>query len=203
MKSYILGSVRKIIFESNNSPYKVGLFKVKDTNDDDLREYVNKIIGFTGSFNEINEDVDYMLYGKMIIHPKYGLQYSVDSYEISIPSDIDSLVLYLSSGMFKGIGTKTAKKIVERFGSETIDIIKDDYESLALVSGMNIKKAKMIHDKITENELNQDLILKLNSYGFTVKEAINLSSLYGLELLSWRTSLPLLAYAICFYENLE
>ncbi len=183
MKKYILGSIRKIIFESNSGPYKVGLFKVKETNDEELEEYVNKVIGFTGSFSEINEDVDYMLFGSMVNHPKYGLQYNVETYQISVPSDEESLVLYLSSGIFKGIGTKTAKKIVEKFGSDTIDIIKNDYESLSLVSGMNIKKARMIHDKVCESEMNQDLIIKLNGYGFSIKESINLSTMYGLELL--------------------
>ncbi|MBR4178496.1 MAG: ATP-dependent RecD-like DNA helicase [Bacilli bacterium] len=184
MKNYILGSIRKIIFESNSGPYKVGLFKIKETNDEDALEYVNKVIGFTGNFAEINEDVDYILYGKLIIHPKYGLQYSVDSYEISVPSDTDSLIMYLSSGMFKGIGTKTAKKIVERFGSDTVDVIKDNYEELALISGMNMKKARMIHDKMIENDVNQDLIIKLNGYGFSVKEAIDLSTMYGLDLIN-------------------
>ena len=113
MNKYILGSIRKIIFESNNSPYKVGLFKVKDTNDEDMMIYKDKVISFTGSFVEINDDVDYILYGKMVNHPKYGTQYNVISYEISVPSDTDSLILYLSSGLFKGIGSKTAKKIVD------------------------------------------------------------------------------------------
>ena len=183
MSKYILGSIRKIIFESNNSPYKVGLFRVKDTNDEDMLIYKDKIIGFTGSFMEINDDVDYILYGHMVNHPKYGEQYSVESYEISIPSDTDSLIMYLSSGLFKGIGTKTAKKIVEKFGSDTLEIIKNDYESLSEVSGMNMKKALMIHNKIMDSEYNQDLIIKLNGYGFTVKEAINLSTIYGNELL--------------------
>ena len=183
MKNYILGSIRKIIFESNNSSYKVGLFKIKETNDPDALMYINKIIGFTGNFNEINEDVDYLLYGRMYNHPKYGIQFNADSYEIKVPSDEESLVLYLSSGLFKGIGTKTAKKIVEMFGSDTVDIIKNDYELLADVSGMNMKKARMIHEKVAENEMNQDLIIKLNGYGFTTKEAINLSAIYGLELI--------------------
>ena len=183
MNKYILGSIRKIIFESNNSPYKVGLFKVKDTNDEDMLVYKDKVIGFTGSFMEINDDVDYIFYGKLVDHPKYGTQYNVESYEISIPSDTDSLIMYLSSGLFKGIGSKTAKKIVEKFGSDTLDIIRNDYESLSLVSGMNMKKALMIHNKVMDSEYNQDLIIKLNSYGFTVKEAINLSTMYGSELL--------------------
>ena len=182
MKKYILGNIRKIIYESNSGPYKVGVFKVKETNDEELNGYVNKVIGFTGSFNEVNMDVDYVLYGKIFDHPKYGIQYNVDNYEIKEPTDLDSLVLYLSSGMFKGIGLKTAKKIVERYGSDTIKVIKEDYEALENISGMTRLKAKRMHDKIVDNELNQDLIIKLNSLGFSVREAVDLMTHYNHEL---------------------
>ena len=182
MKKYILGNIRKIIYESNNGPYKVGIFKVRETNDEDMEEYVNKVIGFTGSFAEVNMDVDYILYGRLVEHPKYGSQFEVLNYEIKAPSDLDSLVLYLSSGMFKGIGAKTAKRIVERFGSDTIKTIKENYQDIATVSGMTITKAKRMHDKIIENEYNQDLILKLNGLGFSVREAIDLITIYGSKL---------------------
>lgn len=182
MKKYILGNIRKIIYESNNGPYKVGIFKVRETNDEDMEEYVNKVIGFTGSFAEVNMDVDYILYGRLVEHPKYGTQFEVLNYEIKAPSDLDSLVLYLSSGMFKGIGAKTAKRIVERFGSDTIKTIKENYQDVATVSGMTITKAKRMHDKIVENEYNQDLILKLNGLGFSVREAIDLITVYGNKL---------------------
>ncbi len=182
MKTYILGNIRKIIYESNSGPYKVGVFKVKETNDSSMEEYVNKVIGFTGSFNDVNLDVDYVLYGKLFDHPKYGVQFNVDNYEIKEPSDLDSLVLYLSSGMFKGIGVKTAKKIVDRYGSDTIKVIKEDYECLETIPGMTLLKAKRMHEKILDNELNQDLIIKLNSLGFSVKEAVDLMNIYKLEL---------------------
>lgn len=182
MKKYILGNIRKIIYESNNGPYKVGIFKVRETNDDEMREYVNKVIGFTGNFVEVNPDVDYILYGRLVEHPKYGTQFDVLNYEIKAPSDLDSLVLYLSSGMFKGIGLKTAKRIVERFGTGTIKTIKENPEDIATVSGMTITKARRMHDKILENEYNQELILKLNGYGFSVREAIDLITIYGSDL---------------------
>ena len=182
MKKYILGNIRKIIYESNNGPYKVGIFKVRETNDDEMSEYVNKVIGFTGNFAEVNPDVDYILYGRLVEHPKYGTQFEVLNYEIKAPSDLDSLVLYLSSGMFKGIGLKTAKRIVERFGTDTIKTIKEAPEDIATVSGMTITKARRMHDKILENEYNQDLILKLNGYGFSVREAIDLITIYGSNL---------------------
>ena len=178
MKSYIVGNIRKIIYQSNTGPYKVGIFKVRESNDEELTPFLNKIISFTGSFTEIDTDLDYVFYGKLVVHPKYGVQYQVENYEVKAPNDLDSLVLYLSSGMFKGIGAKTAKKIVERFGLDTINVIKNDYPSIATVSGMTITKARRMHDVIANSEYNQDLILKLNSYGFSVHEAINLITIY-------------------------
>ena len=182
MKKFISGSISKIIYQSNSGPYKVGVFRVRETNDEDVSSFVNKLISFTGSFNEINSDVDYIFYGSLVNHPKYGVQYQVDTYEVKPPSDIDSLVLYLSSGMFYGIGEKTAKRIVDKFGLNTIEVIKNDYPSVATVSGMTITKARRMHDKIVENELNQELIIKLNGYGFTMKEAIDLTTTYGKSL---------------------
>lgn len=179
MEKYIVGNIKNIIYESNNSPYKVGVFKVKETNIDALNNYINKTICFTGNFNEVNNDIDYILYGETVNHHKYGLQFSVSSFEIKEPSDIDSMIIYLSSGMFKGIGVKTAERIVERFGIDTIKVIREDYESLSLVSGMTKKKALMMHNKLIESELNQELIVKLNTCGFTIKEAIDLLNIYG------------------------
>ena len=184
MQSYILGNIKRIIFESDTGPYKVGIFKVKETNDEEYKEYVNKVIGFTGSFNEINFEVDYKFYGKMVNHPKYGIQFNVETYEITVPSDVDSLIIYLSSGLFKGIGVTLAKKIVDKYKTDTINIIKNDYEKLLLIKGMTDKKAKMLHDKIVENEIIQDLVIKLNTIGFNVKEALDLISFYGLSLMS-------------------
>jgi exodeoxyribonuclease V alpha subunit len=94
-------------------------------------------------------DLDYTFYGNIVEHPKYGTQFSVETYEIKEPNDNESLIIYLSSGLFKGIGIKTAKKIVEKFGKDTVNIIKNDYKKLSLVHGITVKqKAIKMHDKI-------------------------------------------------------
>ena len=92
MKNYIVGNVRKIIYQSNNGPYKVGIFKVRETNDENMEIYLNKIISFTGTFTEIDSDLDYVFYGKLINHPRYGVQYQVESYEVKAPTDLDLIL---------------------------------------------------------------------------------------------------------------
>lgn len=185
MEEHIIGNIKKIIFESNDGSFKIGLFRVNNSSCEEFSSYVNKTIGFTGYFNEISYDSEYILYGKLYKHPKYGIQFNTSSYEIKPPSDEEGIILYLSSDIFKGVGFKTATKIVNKYGLDTIDIIKENYLKLAEISGINEEKAKKIHDIIIEKSVNQDVILKLNSYGFSVKEAITLTNKYGRELLNY------------------
>ena len=74
MKRYIKGNYKRSIYESDKG-YIIGLFKVQETSDPDLEDYVNKTITFTGYFHELNEDDTYMFYGEIVNHPRYGFQY--------------------------------------------------------------------------------------------------------------------------------
>lgn len=137
--SYIKGNVVRMLFESSTG-YKVGLFKVKESSEGELQNYVNKTITFTGNFMPLNNELTYIFNGNIVNHPRFGVQFNVVSYENVIPSDTDGIVMYLSSGIFKGIGPKTAKLIVENFGSETIEEIKKGNPLLSRIKGMNEKK---------------------------------------------------------------
>ena len=80
MKEYIKGNYRKTIY-SNESGYTIGLFKVRDTNSEEVKEYINKTITFTGYFYDLNMDDMYCFYGNLIDNPKYGIQFNVSEYE--------------------------------------------------------------------------------------------------------------------------
>lgn len=77
MNNYIKGKIIKIIYESPTTLYKVGIFKVKETDIKQLEKYINKIISFTGLFAEINIDLEYIFHGTLVNHPKYGMQFNV------------------------------------------------------------------------------------------------------------------------------
>ena len=78
--NYIKGNYRKSIFSSDKG-YVIGLFKVRDTNDEEMKDFVNKTITFTGYFHTLNEDDTYLFYGNLTNHPRYGTQYQVSEYE--------------------------------------------------------------------------------------------------------------------------
>ena len=114
MKTYIKGSYRRKIYSSGN--YIIGLFKVRETNDETMKEYINKTVTFTGYFYELVIDDNYFLYGEVNNHPKYGFQYQVTDYERVKPEDKNGLIDFLSSDLFKGVGLKLATSIVDTLG---------------------------------------------------------------------------------------
>lgn len=174
--SYIKGNVVKLLYESSTG-YKVGLFRVKECSDD-VNEYLNRTITFTGTFMPLNSELTYLFNGKLVNHSRFGIQFNVVSYESVIPSSIDGIVMYLSSGIFKGIGPKTAKVIVDTFGVETINEIKNGNPILGKLKGMNDKKAKELTKKILEYDKDQELIIQFTKLGFTTEECLKIVNKY-------------------------
>ena len=115
MAAYIKGIFKRYIFKSD-SGYVIGLFKVKETNNNDLDDFIDHTITFTGYFHELTLDDTYLFNGSLVEHEKYGRQFQVDSYERVLPEEKDATIEFLSSGLFKGIGEKTAEKIVSYLG---------------------------------------------------------------------------------------
>ena len=115
MANFIKGNYKRTIF-STDKGYMVGLFKIKETNDHDMEDFIGKQITFTGFFEQLNENDLYVFYGEVVNHPKYGVQYQVKEYERLKPAGRDGIIEFLSSDLFPGIGFKMATKIVEKLG---------------------------------------------------------------------------------------
>ena len=177
MNSYIKGQFRKSIFQNTNG-YNIGLFKVKETNSDDLNDYVGKTITFTGYFHELNEDDTYIFYGRKVFHQKYGEQFQVESYERCKPEEREGIIEFLTSGLFKGIGEKKAKSIVDVLGKDTLKIILENPENLILIPGITRKNITELHNKLKEYEASYETIIFLNDIGFNTKDAMIIYNFY-------------------------
>lgn len=176
--NYIKGKVRNMIFESNNG-YKVGLFKIKETNDPEMQDFLNRTITFTGYFAELNNDDIYIFDGRLVYNDRYGYQYQVSSYQREEPKGKDAVIEFLSSSLIKGCGEKTAMLIVETLGDDALSKIKENYANLLLVPGISDLKAKRIYNSIIKYQSTDEIIVKLKEYGFTIKEALNILNKYG------------------------
>ncbi len=171
MKKYIKGNFRKSIFTSPTG-YMVGLFKVRETNDDNMLDFLNRTVTFTGYFNDLNTNEQYLFYGEGLVHPKYDFQYTVSEYERIKPVGKDGIVEFLSSGLFAGIGEKRAANIVEVLGENALDLIFENPDNLLKVKGITKKKKDEIYNILKEYEDSHDTFIFLCDLGFNMKEAM-------------------------------
>ena len=178
MEKFIKGNYRKSIYSSDKG-YVIGLFKVRETNDPELADYINKTITFTGYFYDLNEDDTYMFYGESVDHPRYGFQFQVSKYEKVRPTDRDGVIEFLSSDLFPGIGEKLAEKIAIVLGDDALERILNEPECLNLVPKLTQKKADKIYRILKKYEESHQIIVFLSELGFNMREALSIYNYYG------------------------
>lgn len=177
MDIYIKGHYQRSIYQNSNG-YHIGLFKVKETNSPQVTPFLDKTITFTGYFHELNDMDTYLFFGQIVEHPKYGMQFSVSSYERCKPEEKDAIVEFLTSGLFKGIGEKKAKAIVDVLGKDTLQIILENPDNLILIPGITKTNIDTLHNKLKEYESSYETVLYLSNLGFSTKDSMLIYNYY-------------------------
>ncbi len=136
------------------------------------------IVGTLASI-QVGENVE--VEGVWANHPKYGKQLKVEHYKAVYPSTLEGMQKYLGSGLIKGIGPRSAKRIVEHFGEETLDIIDEDPQRLAEVPKLGKKKVELIAEAWDEQRQIKDVMVFLQSHGITTGYAVKIFKTYGQE----------------------
>ena len=172
--NYIKGKIKKTIFYNADNGFLVALFRVKETNDISLKEKVNKTITITGQFPDVNLDVLMELYGKFIKNERFGMQYSVNNYVLSRPDSKEAITDFLASSFISGCGEVTAKKIVDMYGKDTLDIIKNDKTKLLMIDGMTESRANKIYDSLQNYNKSSDIIMTFQTLGFSIDECFKI-----------------------------
>ncbi|ALV20862.1 MAG: ATP-dependent RecD-like DNA helicase [Carnobacterium sp.] len=176
---YVVGQVVAIFYQNPTNFYKVLLVRVAETNS----TYDDKEIVITGNFGQVQEEETYRFFGKLVDHPKFGVQFTADRYKQEKPTSAAGVVAYLSSDKFPGIGKKTAETIVQLLGENAIDKISENPEVLAEVKGLNAKKREVLVNTIQASDGMEKIIIGLNSYGFGSQLAYNIYQTYQGETL--------------------
>jgi exodeoxyribonuclease V alpha subunit len=159
---FVKGRHLVTIFHNEENLYTVVRIRVDETND----TYDEKEAVVTGNFPRIHEEETYTFYGKFQEHPKFGLQFHAKHFKKEIPQTKQGIVHYLSSDLFKGIGRKTAEKIVDHLGENAISLILENPTALDDVENLPPDKAKTIHDTLTEHQGLEKVMIALNDLGF-------------------------------------
>lgn len=134
------GIIESVIYSNEENGYTV--CEMSTDNDD--------LITITGIMPYVDEGESLTVYGEWKHNPRYGRQFSVTTYEKFIPQSGDAILRYLSSGAVKGIGKKTARKIYDRYGDESMEVIENHPDWLSDIPGISLKKAREISDDFKE-----------------------------------------------------
>ncbi|MEQ4723731.1 ATP-dependent RecD-like DNA helicase [Nonomuraea sp. B19D2] len=119
------------------------------------------------------------LHGRWSSHPRYGRQFEVWSYSTVLPATVQGIRRYLGSGLIKGIGPKMAERIVDHFGTDTLEVIEQEPQRLAEVPGLGPKRTKMIAAAWEEQKIIKEVMIFLQGVGVSTSIAVRIFKQYG------------------------
>ncbi|MEV7444749.1 ATP-dependent RecD-like DNA helicase [Streptomyces sp. NPDC091204] len=117
--------------------------------------------------------------GRWGSHPQYGRQFTVENYKTVLPATIQGIRRYLGSGLIKGIGPKIADRIVEHFGTDTLDVIEEEPKRLIEVPGLGPKRTKLIGAAWEEQKAIKEVMVFLQGVGVSTSIAVRIYKKYG------------------------
>jgi exodeoxyribonuclease V alpha subunit len=175
------GQLERITYRNEENHYTVARLKVKG-----YRSPVTVI----GSLVSVSPGEVLKLKGSWDVHPRYGEQFKIVSYESVVPATVKGIERYLGSGLIKGIGPVMARRLVDRFGLETLDIIETGIERLREIEGIGDKRVTMIATAWSEQKEIRQVMLFLQGHEVSSGYAAKIYKYYGRESIKVVTENP-------------
>lgn len=168
------GTLERIVFHNEENGYSVLRFKT--TAGDNYTVVGNMADPQVGSSLKLT--------GEWVENAKFGRQFKILTYETNLPAGVVGIRHYLASGLIKGVGPKTAERIVDAFGEDTFAILDNEPERLSSVKGIGKRTAKGIQEAWSEHRGIRDLIMFLQPHGVSTAYAVRIYKFYGKHALS-------------------
>ncbi len=184
------GKVLHIIYRNEQNGYTVFMLSTEDDR-------------FTavGETEDINVGDKVELDGEMSYHKNYGEQIVFKTITKLMPVDNDGIIKYIENAKIKGVGLKTAEKIVNRFGADTIDVIRYEQNKLMQIKGMTAEKTNGLHTYIEDQWERWNLTNFLAKYGISITMASKIFDKLGVTAVEFIREDP---YSLLnFIDNLE
>lgn len=166
----IIGEVGDIIYKNEVNSYLISTFETQE-----------EVITIVGYLPFVNKHDTLKLIGKYVEHKDYGRQFKVDTFEKIMPKTLSALERYLSNGNIKGIGEVTAKKIIKKFGEETIQVFKYEPNRLAEIKGITKEKAIEMSESFIQNWEVWQIVGFLEKFGLGAEYAKKVFNLLGIN----------------------
>ena len=164
------GEVQDIIYQNEVNSYTIATFETPDEE--------TTIVGYLPF---VTEGDTLKVIGTYVEHKDYGTQFKVTTFEKLMPETLSALQRYLSNGSIKGVGEATAKRIIKKFGEDTINVIKYDPIRLAEVKGITEEKAKDIAESFLENQEMWQIVGFLERFNIGAEHAKKVYEMLGVN----------------------
>ena len=164
----IIGEIQDIIYRNEINGYTIASFETD--------EELTTVVGYLPF---VNAGDTLKLIGKFVEHKEYGRQFKIDTFDKMMPQTMQALERYLSNGNIKGIGVALAKRIIKKFGEETIHVFRYEPEKLSEVKGISKIKAQEISESFIENWEVWQIVGFLEKLGIGVEYAKKIFDLFG------------------------
>ena len=168
--STIKGVVERITFQSPETGYTVLRFKASRHND---------LVTVVGMLMDVVVGTNLEINGVWKVDRKYGQQFEAHTWQEVMPATVYGIEKYLGSGLIKGIGPKYAKKIVAKFGADTLDIIEENIERLGEVEGIGKKRIQQIKFSWVRQREIKNVMVFLQSHDVSSAYAAKIYKAYG------------------------
>ena len=177
------GTVEHVIYENADSGYAV--FEVDAGGTD---------VVVAGNVGGVDNGMSVTVYGHMVNHPSYGEQFRAETIEARLPEDRTAILSYLSSGVLPYIGPSTAKKIVAKFGDDTLTVIAETPQRLCELKGVTEQKAAIISNEFRRMYGVREVVAWFARYGMTAQQAVTCYRALGPHTVEALTQNP---YLLC------
>jgi exodeoxyribonuclease V alpha subunit len=165
----ITGVIERLTFHSEESGYTVARL---------VRPRFRDLTTIVGNFANIQPGQTLQLTGFWREHPQFGPQFQVTNYKETKPATLTGIEKYLGSGLIKGVGPVTAKRIVAHFGLSTLDIIENQIERLIEVQGIAKKRITLIKNAWSTQKAIKEVMVFLQSHGVSTTYAVKIYKQY-------------------------
>jgi exodeoxyribonuclease V alpha subunit len=172
MLTDLQGQIERITYTNDENGYTIAKVKVYGRRD---------LVTVVGNFMAPMPGEILKMQGEWGNHPKYGEQFKVVHYKSLVPASVAGIEKYLGSGLIKGIGPVMAKRMVKKFGKETLDVIENEIEKLTEVDGIGRKRVGMIKKAWADQKEIRQVMLFLQSHGVSSAYATKIFKTYGNE----------------------
>ncbi|HEX6811778.1 MAG TPA: ATP-dependent RecD-like DNA helicase [Planctomycetota bacterium] len=166
----LLGTIERFTFRNPDTGWAV--VRLHD-------EAAGRPVVAVGSMAQLTEGQRLKITGKETNHPRFGVQVKVDAFEPIAPTTAEGIEAYLASGLVKGVGPATAKKIVQALGNDALRIIEEEPDRVRRIRGLNARKAEELSAAVRAQKDMQNVLVFLRTHGLGPGIAARIVRRYG------------------------